>query len=659
MRVRIKKNPGSLNPDAFNAVNPSTKVHNPDISVRKTLGPVPRKMANLEAEKGETVHGDINQDSLPEFYSVGGKKHSQGGTPLALPDTSFIFSDDPKMIVEDPEILKMFGKTGKKVYTPAQLSKIYDINNYRKTLQDPDSDKMQVKTAERMIENYNQKLGKLALYQESMKGFPNGIPDIALPYMEKTGITPEVIFGIYQTPEERMQYAKTGGEVVLKLMQKAGQVKTNPRENVYGLAGEEYLKKLASVEGIDYESSLPYTFKNSAEFTRPHSQSLYKGTKNIYGDRNWWEGKDREDFQRRHADYLTKFKEKSGRDFNPENKDDVNDFQTTYNEYAKTVGLPAYFSEKGKPGTGYDKLFGEHTWSAPSLSLKKAKVPEVPTITPENKNPDIIPDYSQPEIMAQYAAPEAQYWLQDIVKTAGAFNDLNRVKKYMPWVPGYQPVLPDPTFYDPTRQLAAVSEQAAMAQNANAAFAGPQATYRNLAVQSNAAKQAADTLSQYNNMNVGVANQFESQRASMLSQSNQINRQLKQDLYDRNTIANQQFDNAKNQARQQLRQSYIDAITNRANAQVVNSMYENYAISPLSGGMLAFTHGRNPYAKQPYGNDLMQDYQTFASYNNVTPEIAWQMAQQKNGVPSGNSMVNDQFLQNYMRMLSGVGNPNG
>jgi hypothetical protein len=162
-----------------------------DPSVNKTLQPVARNKANLEAEKNETVF-TYDDSGIPLFYVVGGERHFKGGTPLNLPDDSFIFSDTKSMKMSDPQILKMFGKTDKKgSYTPAELSKVYDINIYRKILQDPNSDKIMIKTAEMMIKNYVIKLGALALAQESKKGFPQGIPKVAKPYMESQGISEE------------------------------------------------------------------------------------------------------------------------------------------------------------------------------------------------------------------------------------------------------------------------------------------------------------------------------------------------------------------------------------------------------------------------------------------------------------------------------------
>ena len=152
----------------------------PRLETNSTLKPVPRDQANLEAEVGETAYTDLNGDGLPEHYKIGGKRHSEGGTPLYLPDNSFIFSRDRSMKIKDPSLLNQFGMPLKKGgYTPADIAKKYDINKYRKVLADPDTDDLQRKNAEQMITKYNLKLGKLALAQESIKGFPQGIPAIA------------------------------------------------------------------------------------------------------------------------------------------------------------------------------------------------------------------------------------------------------------------------------------------------------------------------------------------------------------------------------------------------------------------------------------------------------------------------------------------------
>ena len=165
-------------------------------SVRTSLGSVDRDDANVETEGGETVFLP-DKEGLPAHYRIHGPRHSQGGVPMNIPPDSFVFSDTASMRIKDQDLQKEFGMApSKKGYTPAEIAKKYDINKFRKILQDPDSDRLQISTAEYNIANFQVKLGKLALVQESMKGFPSGIPLIAMPYLAKYNISPDMILPV-------------------------------------------------------------------------------------------------------------------------------------------------------------------------------------------------------------------------------------------------------------------------------------------------------------------------------------------------------------------------------------------------------------------------------------------------------------------------------
>jgi len=166
------------------------KLSEPEISVNSTLKPVPRHMANLEAEKGEIAMLP-GKGGIPDTFKIGGQRHHSGGTPLNLPADSFIYSDTKSMKIKDENILSQFGMSYRPGgYTPADIAKKYNINKFKKVLADPDTDDLQRDTAEGVIANYNIKLAKLALLQESKKGFPQGIPVVAMPYIESMGIDP-------------------------------------------------------------------------------------------------------------------------------------------------------------------------------------------------------------------------------------------------------------------------------------------------------------------------------------------------------------------------------------------------------------------------------------------------------------------------------------
>lgn len=159
--------------------------------INNLLKPIPREKANVEAEKGETVLTDKTGDNVPELYVVGGKKHTQGGTPLDLPIGSFVYSDTPSLKIKDKEILKEFGE--KKPKTPAEISKKYLLNKDKAVALNEDMDEITRKTALYNMEGKMDKLSKLALVQESMKGFPDGIPKFTYPYLAKNGIDPNEI----------------------------------------------------------------------------------------------------------------------------------------------------------------------------------------------------------------------------------------------------------------------------------------------------------------------------------------------------------------------------------------------------------------------------------------------------------------------------------
>jgi hypothetical protein len=196
---------------------------------------------------------------------------------------------------------------------------------------------------------------------------------------------------------------------------------------------------------------------------------------------------------------------------------------------------------------------------------------------------------------------EAEWWLQDTVNAAGAFGDLMGIRKRMPWEARVDLEEPRPTFLDPTRELAAQSEQANIAAQASAQFAGPQALGSRLsAIQGKGAAAAADTLSRINNQNVGIANQFEGQQVGIRNQEQLMNQQMANRVYDKNVIADQQFQNAKRAGRANMAQAYNTAVTNKWKTDALNQMYPDYQVSPASGGRVYAAPGaKDPTATKP------------------------------------------------------------
>jgi hypothetical protein len=225
------------------------------------------------------------------------------------------------------------------------------------------------------------------------------------------------------------------------------------------------------------------------------------------------------------------------------------------------------------------------------LSKIKKKVP----VKVEEKKKEEEKVAERPEIERNtpegftYNNARAPWWLQDIIATSGAVGDRARIVKRNPWqaTPNYS--LVDNVKYDPTRELAANAEQANIANQGSMYFTDPrQMAAQQAATQGLAGKTAADTMGRYNNMNVTLANQTNAQNTAIKNQAAMTKATLDTNLYDKNTAANDNFDIARKQATQNIRNSYIDAITNRANTANLNSINPNFSVNPGNGGMNNF-----------------------------------------------------------------------
>ena len=157
--------------------------------VRYSLSSVPRDLANIEAEGGETVLTDLNDDGQFGLYNITGPRHGSGGVPMFLPEQSFVFSDTQKMKMNRQELAE-FGIESRKKMTPAKVSKKFQLNEYIGAMADPFADDITFKSAELMRDKNQMSLSKLAFGQEAKKQFSDGVPVTAHPYLISQGIDP-------------------------------------------------------------------------------------------------------------------------------------------------------------------------------------------------------------------------------------------------------------------------------------------------------------------------------------------------------------------------------------------------------------------------------------------------------------------------------------
>ena len=159
-----------------------------DESVRYSLSSVPRDNANIEAEGGETVLTDLNDNGDFGLYNITGPRHSQGGVPMFLPEQSFIYSDTPRLKFTKDEMSE-FSMGGDKK-TPAKISSKFGLNEYYAELDSDYADNISSRSAELMLKKNMEDLSKLAFMQESKKDFEDGVPLASHPYLMSIGVDP-------------------------------------------------------------------------------------------------------------------------------------------------------------------------------------------------------------------------------------------------------------------------------------------------------------------------------------------------------------------------------------------------------------------------------------------------------------------------------------
>jgi hypothetical protein len=655
----------AIQPTAMGGADIDQYIGEESLKVKKTMAPIKDiSKANVEVEKDEVIMTD-NGDGIPETYVAGGKRHSEGGTPLNLPDDSFIYSDTRSMRLKDPEILKMFGKKGGS-YTPAELAKQYDINKYRQILQDPNSDAIDKKTAELMIRNYTMKLGGLALAQEGKKAFPQGIPKVAEPFMEAMGIKEEDLMPTYQSqmpqqqdeeepinaPEEEMAQQEMMAPQDQMMMDPSMMAMPDMQAPMaaYGMAMGGYSMPFApdykygglykAIEGVSMdplEEVDPYEGgKTQAGSKTPTGKSNAYSAANEPADVHLgkWEKlipgiKSMSDAQAQKAMYEWSLANDpdaikamwidSG--LTAQGLRDPNLKRLTKNGTGvfdpATLDDPAVLAALERAYV--DGKFGRRQLHAkpPKTAEVKAEEPKVTAEEPETKieikTEPGKQQINRPDLFTMPMAPQprvvpAEWTSPDIMNFYGALKDRNSLRQYFPWAAPVDMEEMEPTYLDPTRELAQQSEDANIASQALAMFTGPKAySSRASQIQGQGAKQAANTLSRYNNANVGIANQFEQANVGIRNQERMANQAISKQIYDQTVLTNANMDRDKRLADSVVRQAKATGWKNASDIAMINATSDQYDIDPRTGNII-FRGGKKPRA------DKAKDFDDFFQY---------------------------------------------
>lgn len=261
--------------DAFNKVNEDDY----EKDVRSTEPGVPRKDANIEAEKGEKI---IAPNAL-SIMDIGGKPHSKGGTPMDADPGSYILSNfiTASKTMQDAMGFDVASKkkkdnTWSKVLDSKVKSK--DFNRLSQILQDAAAgkqvDRFELAMAKSKMPLYQNYVSKAALGNELTKmiqGKPYEIPEIGMPALQQ--MFPDMAQQMMQQqqmmsqgqeqgvmPQEPMM--AYGGNVALKRFQE-GSVVPGSNLDTYNYLLKTTVKKDGDNTIITYpDGRYDYVFPN-------------------------------------------------------------------------------------------------------------------------------------------------------------------------------------------------------------------------------------------------------------------------------------------------------------------------------------------------------------------------------------------------------------
>lgn len=491
----------------------------------------------LETEDGEEV---LRPDGTK--FRLVGDSHANGGiknTASQIPSGSYIYSK--KLKETNPEILSKFNKTYKRGgVSYSDISSQYDLNKFKSILDDPNADALSKSTAQMMSDNYKKKLGQLALVQEAKKGFKEGIPQVYTNSVEQAAYGGYVdTFAVGGTsflpgPEQIDPYA--GGK------EKTPTGKSNKYDR-----GKDYLE--------NWEKFIPGVSKLSNKEAQSKIYDLIY-QQNPSAINEMW------------TKYGLTKEGKKYKDLNSLTKD---------GRFTKQLGPEEL---KALKKAYVDGFFGARQLDPSAIPPPPPPPPGTPPPPPKTPPlPPLVPPTlttgKQDPTPYDFLAPDKMSML-----AAG----MNPPKKYLPYYANYAANIPTPTFYSPERELAANAEQANIQTQGLANFASPQSFMSNSsAIQGKAAEQVANISGRYNNLNVGVANQFSPMIAETLNKQAMYAAERANELFKGNVIANQQYDNARRSYFTNLTKSYANAWNNRMNLGDINDNNAYFYKDPNTG----------------------------------------------------------------------------
>lgn len=513
------------NPNTISSLYSKYTSLSEDGDTTDSIKPIDREYANIEAEKDETLL-TFNDFGVGALHKIKGKDHSKGGTPLNVPDGSFIYSKD-KSLSFTPEEIKTFGlgkyqKGGSINNTPSKvLQKNIDFKHNNKMIDLLENSKnlAEKNTALRMLQKYQQKAGTIAALQEIRK--TSEIPEFAtlLPQDETN-------------KQIAKQYSK-GGFVFQK--------------------GGSYRRYSPEVQGLISSGRLSGI--SDKEWTG--NQHLNNG---VYGTAQ------ENEFKNRHSWFFKN---------NPQGS--ILDFQKAYNKAYQNEFGKDYFT--GDDQYGVDGKLGDYTYGAPLINRNstftydpfisnQSDVTTPSSTEPVNYVDKAVPSWYPPMSAPQENLPNTLTWtgqsnnsinpVSNSVTNAGEeelrsqFDDLSWIKpydmtsKYLSMIGNslqsprsFYPSLALQTApvlraqqFDAQPGINAALASAYASRKANQMYA-PMNLQNNQLIDSGASKMAMDYASQIDRANQSNATQIHNQNVLAQNQAQNYNNQARGSYKDK------------------------------------------------------------------------------------------------------------------------------
>lgn len=643
----------------------------------------------IEAELGETILAALNDDNIPEHYNIKGKKHSQGGTKLNVPDGSFVYSDYLK--VKDKKVLEMFNITDGKSRTFADIAKQYDVNKYKRILLDDESTKMERETAEAMMAKCYEKLGKLALIQESMKGFEDGLPDVSKAYLANSSVNILDVFknkNFEQMPAQmprQEEQAKEGGESgskkyrivdtpkkkykIVKLPNKNKKFKILPKHQTKGPVDNS---KSAMQTSYDKLEEVLNDEKTRAEFIRRFranasqlqaqgrlSSDDVKRISKMSDDEIINNFKNGEDLVRGYIqnnaitkqwdtdnDAHREAAQQIGK--TPLDVYQIGAFQLAYNTLVgmtEDKNLDADIKDKIKD-FNYFATGPEHD----QYSGRATNVSPVDGYFGDNTARQYI-GYQPSGQSAEQAGKDwnhlsdaekrayAPFMTEDLINLYGAISDTDMLKKYPPWSKVLHPENADLAYHDFRTEAHRLNSGLRSMLSAQSQFTGPQQTAA-MANESAAtlAENMAAVTSNEHQYNIAEHNKFNLGNAERLDNINKINLDQKIKDYDNWVTLQDNFAREKLNYKNNVRNMLTNALANRGYLQNINSLHNDFRILP-DGTMVQLPGSRlDPSQSDKSIRDMYKDtYEMVVKDMHITdPDTAMEMT---------NNIIESQYKQ--------------